>query len=114
MAHCPITSLRDLAGCLDQVRGWPDVREPRPGVFYVKRTAFLHFHVGADGARWADVRDGATWREGIAIGARPGAAERRRFLRIIHRCYRTTVRSLGVRGTRVQPAARVASGGRTP
>jgi hypothetical protein len=114
MAHCPITSLRDLAECLDPVRGWPAVREPRPGVFYVKRTAFMHFHCGPDGARWADVRDGATWREGIGIGAQPSAGERRRFLQIVRGCYRATARSLGVRGARADAGARVASDGRTP
>jgi hypothetical protein len=96
MAHCPADALRDLEGCLDEIRAWPAVREPRPGVLYVKRTPFLHFHVNAAGERWADARNGAEWLEHIAIPIGAPAASRRRFVGAVRRCYRATARLTGV------------------
>jgi hypothetical protein len=96
MAHCAAAALADLEECLDEIRAWPAVREPKPTIFYVKRTPFLHFHVNAAGERWADARAGTTWREHIAIPAGATAAARRRFLREVRRCYRATARLAGV------------------
>ncbi len=97
MAHCPADRLCDLAPLLDEIRAWPAVDERKPGVFYVKRTPFLHFHLSADGERWADARTGETaWREGIGIPVGATATTRRRFLRDVRRCYRATARALGV------------------
>jgi hypothetical protein len=36
------------------------LKEPRPGVFYRKGKAWLHFHEGAAGL-FADLRRGADW-----------------------------------------------------
>lgn len=96
MGHAAVDALADLEECFAEIRTWPAVREPKPAVFYVKRTPFLHFHVDAAGERWADARDGATWREHIAIPAGAPAASRRRFLRDVRRCYRATARIAGV------------------
>jgi hypothetical protein len=96
MGHCPFEELGDLVGCLDQIRAWPGIREEKPGVFYVKRTPFLHFHVDRDGRRWADARNGETWREGIDAPRRASTAERQRFVRAVERCYRATARLMGV------------------
>ena len=59
MAHCPFERLRDLDPVFREIRTWVDIREPRPGVFHVRRTAFLHFHIDKGGHRWADARAGA-------------------------------------------------------
>jgi hypothetical protein len=96
MGHCAVDALADLEPCLDEIRAWPAVREPTPGVLYVKRTPFLHFHTNADGERWADARDGREWREHIAIPPGASAAARRRFVRDVRRCYRATARLAGV------------------
>jgi hypothetical protein len=96
MGHCPFEELGDLAGCLAEIRAWPGVREPRPGVFYVKRTPFLHFHIDGDGRRWADARNGETWREGIGVPRRATTDGRQRFVRAVARCYRATARLMGV------------------
>jgi hypothetical protein len=95
MGHCAFERLGDIRDCLDEIRTWPAVREPKPGVFYVKRTPFLHFHM-SDAERWADARDGASWRQHIAIPLDASAAARRRFLREVRRCYRTTARAIGI------------------
>ena len=88
MAHCPFERLADLKAVLDEIRGWPQIREPSPGVFYVKRTPFLHFHVNAQGRRWADARLGATWGPEIDVPEPASQASERRFLREVRRRYR--------------------------
>ena len=90
MAHCPFERLADLEPILDEIRGWPGIREPRPGVFYVKRTPFLHFHVNAGGRRWADARLGATWGPEIDVSEPASRATGQRFLREVRRRYRAT------------------------
>jgi hypothetical protein len=103
MAHCPFEKLADLRDCLAELRGWPDVREGRPGIFYVKRTPFLHFHVDREGRRWADVREGAGWGAELDVPFAAGAAARRRFLAEVRRRYAATLgsdRTLRGRGNR--------------
>jgi hypothetical protein len=60
VAHCPYKYLADLKGCLAEIRQWPGIVEPRPGIFYLGRIAFLHFH-HKDGIRSADGRAGKKW-----------------------------------------------------
>ena len=45
MAHWPAELLDDLTDLLDEVRCWTGVIEKKPGVFYVRREPFLHFHL---------------------------------------------------------------------
>ena len=96
MAHCPIQELDDLSDLLDAIRSWPGVREPRPGVFYVKRTPFLHFHINREGCRWADVRMGQSWGTEIEIPRNASAAVRSRFLRETQRRYHATAKASGL------------------
>jgi hypothetical protein len=56
----------ELAPILDELRRIPELDEVKPGVFYVKRRAFLHFHESAT-SRAADVRDGEDWGERIDL-----------------------------------------------
>jgi hypothetical protein len=51
MAHCPVELLDDLGDVLAEVRGWAGVKEDSPGVFYVRREPFLHFHLLKGGRR---------------------------------------------------------------
>lgn len=61
MARCPPELLDDLTDLLAEVRDWPGVLEKSAGVFYVRRTPFLHFHRQADGRRRADVKSADGW-----------------------------------------------------
>jgi hypothetical protein len=90
MAHCPFARLADLGDVLDEIRGWPGIREPSPGVFYVKQTPFLHFHVNAGGRRWADARVGAAWGAEIDVPEPASRTAAQRFLREVRRRYRAT------------------------
>ena len=67
MAHCPIGQLDDLRDLLEAIRNWPGVHEPRRGIFYLRRTPFLHFHINREGRRWADARVGRSWGTEIEI-----------------------------------------------
>lgn len=89
--HCPFEELDDLAQVLDQIRGWPDIREPRPGIFYIKRLPFLHFHVDRSGRRWADVREGPSWGPEVEIPYGASSAAHREFLEEVERRYAVTI-----------------------
>jgi hypothetical protein len=90
LAHCPYERLDDVEEVLDVIRGWEDIREPRPGVFYVRRTPFLHFHIKGD-QRWADVRDGATWGDPIDLPLAAGRMIRRSFVSRVRERYERTL-----------------------
>jgi hypothetical protein len=79
VAHWPAELLDDLTDLLDEVRSWTGVVEKKPGVFYVRREPFLHFHLVEGGRRRADVRGRAGW---VQLDLpRPASAMRRRVLR---------------------------------
>ena len=88
MSHrCPPELLDHLAALLDEVRGWDGVVETKPGIFYVRRQPFLHFHLIEGERRRADVKARAGW---VPIDLpRPASVTRRRaFLRELRRRYR--------------------------
>jgi hypothetical protein len=80
MAHCPPELLDDLADLFAEVRTWARVIEKKPAVFYVRGQPFLHFHLGEEGRRQADIKGQTGWvRHDLP---RPLSATRRRaFLR---------------------------------
>jgi len=96
VAHCPIDKLDDLRDLLEAIRTLPGVREPGAGIFYVRRTPFLHFHINRGGRRWADVRVGRSWGNEIEIRFGATAADRKRFLREVQRRYKATAKASGL------------------
>jgi len=94
MAHCPYDRLGDLEEVLEEVRRWPGVVETQPGIFYLRRTGFLHFHL-KEATRWADARFGRDWGPPIMIPLAASTAVRQRFLGEIRRRYTTTTEVLG-------------------
>lgn len=61
MKHAAAEALEALGGLLDQVRDVPDLKKRSPGVFYLKSSAFLHFHDDPAGL-FADVRIDGDWQ----------------------------------------------------
>ena len=55
MKHAGPGTLARIAPLLAELRARPALREKRPGVFYLKSRAFLHFHDDPSGI-FADVR----------------------------------------------------------
>lgn len=96
MAHCPFERLQDLFEVFEELRTWPAIREPRPGIFYVKRTAFLHFHIDGTGRRWADVRAGDSWGPQLDIPIGSSATQQKRFLSETRKRFEATAQHLGV------------------
>jgi hypothetical protein len=79
MAHCPVQLLDDLGDLLAEVRGWAGVKEHSPGVFYVRREPFLHFHLLKGGRRRGDIKGSRGW---VSLDLpRPISATRRQMLR---------------------------------
>ena len=55
MKHAGAHTLERLADLLEKLRRRPVLREKSPGSFYLKSTAFLHFHEDSAGI-FADVK----------------------------------------------------------
>ena len=55
MKHAGPQTLTRITSLLEALRARPALREKRPGVFYLKSRAFLHFHDDPTGI-FADVR----------------------------------------------------------
>ena len=55
MKHAGPRTLARISPLLEELRARPVLRERRPGVFYIKSRAFLHFHDDPRGI-FADVR----------------------------------------------------------
>jgi len=90
VAHCSYDYLADLKDCLAEIRHWPAITKRRPGIFYLGRHAFLHFHLSS-GIRSADVRAGKDWGELVDIPIGATAAAQRRFLAELRRRYKVTL-----------------------
>lgn len=86
MTRVPPSLLTDLTPVLAVVRTWPGVAEKTPGVFYVHREPFLHFHLAADGRRRADVKGSKGWIP-IELSRPIPAQGRARLLRELWRHY---------------------------
>ena len=84
--RCPPGLLDDLAGVLAELRTWAGVVEQKPGVFYVGREPFLHFHLAAGGRRHADVKGTEGWAPFDLPHPAP-ATRRRAFLRELRARY---------------------------
>ncbi len=87
MAYCPPEMLDDLAHVLADVRTWIGVIEKKPGVFYLRRQPFLHFHLVAGGRRRADIKGRAKWAQ-LDLPRPVSATRRRAFLRELRLRYR--------------------------
>ena len=61
MKHAGARALDALNDLLMNLRARTDLVDRRPGIFYVRGRAFLHFHEDRTGL-FADLRDGREWR----------------------------------------------------
>jgi hypothetical protein len=87
MGVCPSGLLDDLADVLAEVRTWMGVIEKRPGVFYLRREPFLHFHWLRGDHRRGDIKGRTGWTEHDLPRPLP-AARRRALLRALRAHYR--------------------------
>jgi len=61
MKHAGAGALQSLSEVLESLKRRTVLVEKRPGIFYVRGKAFLHFHEDRAGI-FADVRDRGEWR----------------------------------------------------
>jgi hypothetical protein len=80
MKHAGSVALAALDDLISAIRARGGLSEPRPGIFYRKGRAWLHFHEDKAGL-FADLRKGADW-ERFRVS---GPAERANLLAIIDR-----------------------------
>ncbi|MGL4967755.1 MAG: hypothetical protein ACRC67_41450 [Inquilinus sp.] len=78
MKHAGPTALDALGDLIAALRALPGLKEPRPGIFYRKGKAWLHFHEDAAGL-FADLRAGPDW-ERFRVSE---PDERARFLSLV-------------------------------
>lgn len=60
MRHATPATLATIPDLLEQIRKLP-LREPKPGTFYIKSSAFLHFHEDPAGL-FADLKVKGAWK----------------------------------------------------
>ncbi len=77
MKHATAETLEQIGSLLGGLRRLPHMVERRPGVFYVKGKAFLHFHEDPDGI-FADIKVRNDWSRYAVNGAR----DRSEFLKL--------------------------------
>ena len=72
MKHAGSATINTLNDLLDQIRAEKVLKEKKPGVFYLKSTAFLHFHEDVSGL-FADLRVNDAWQR-FPVTAQPEQA----------------------------------------
>ncbi len=72
MKHAGPAAIAELADLIGKIRA-RGVKEPRPGIFYRKGKAWLHFHEDPTGL-FADIRLGADWERHKVSTAKQRAA----------------------------------------
>ena len=78
--------LRDLRDALARIRALPGLTERAPGVFWLGRTPFMHFHTKRPPRR-VHARDGPTWGGEIILPVGAGRAARAAFVREVRARY---------------------------
>lgn len=91
MGRCSIEKLGDIHTALQEIRKWPWIIEPKPGIFYLKRDPFLHFHETGL-LRWADLKvEGEFQPVDLPYGLT--AKQAAFFLRTVERQYKVMTES---------------------
>lgn len=73
MKHAGLKALSTIPALLAAIRRYPALTEKRPGIFYLKSGAFLHFHEDPAGL-FADVKVGKEFQRTAVNTAKERAA----------------------------------------
>jgi hypothetical protein len=92
MAHARREDLSDIDDVLQALRALPGMMERTFGVFYLRRTPFLHFHTRA-GERWADARAGTDWGPEMPLPFGASARAKAAFVKEARKRYEICARS---------------------
>ena len=94
--------LSDLGDALARIRALPGLTERAPGVFYLRRAPFMHFHT-ARPPRRVHAKNGPDWGVEIVLPIGASRAARAAFVKEIRARYRACLAS---RATRRPPSPR--------
>lgn len=61
MKHASSSTLQTITSLLEKIRELPTLKEKKMGTFYLKSSAFLHFHEDPSGL-YADYKVNKEWR----------------------------------------------------
>ncbi len=86
MGRCKYEKLENLELALAEFRKLPDLKEPKPGIFYLKSEGFMHFHE-KDSKIWADVKDGDSWGEPLDIPVKVTKTFSKKFIKEVFNRY---------------------------
>ncbi len=89
MGRCSYDKLKSIENALNEIRKLKNIKEPKPGIFYLKNQGFLHFH-DKEEKIWADVKDGKSWGESIIIPAKITKKFLSEFAKEVYRRYEIT------------------------
>lgn len=87
------TDLSDLADALASIRALPGLTERAPGVFWLGRVPFMHFHTRKPPRR-VHAKNGAGWGAEIVLPVGAGRSTRAAFVREIRARYAACVASI--------------------
>ena len=93
------SDLSDLRDALARIRALPGLTERAPGVFWLHRTPFMHFHT-ARPPRRVHAKDGHDWGAEIVLPVGATRSQRAAFVREIRARYAACVASRGVASRR--------------
>lgn len=91
MKHAGPASLAQLAALLERIRALGHLTERKPGIFYLRSSAFLHFHEDPQGL-FADVKLDSKTFVRFAVDS---AAQREALLSSVQRALAETARRMG-------------------
>jgi len=92
MGHARPKDLHDLRDALAVIRALPGLTERAPGVFWLRRTPFLHFHTTGDYRR-AHAKAGRTWGREIVLPLAASRKVKEAFVREIRARYKACLQS---------------------
>src|SRR5262245_42237959 len=99
MGHARADELRDIDDVVVAIRALTGIVERSPGIFYIRRSPFLHFHT-KDGRRWADIKSRTEWGCEVPLPFECSPGAKTAFLREVRARHRATV------GARLRPSRR--------
>ena len=92
MTRARASDLSDLRDALARIRALPGLTERAPGVFWLRRVPFMHFHT-TKAPRRVHAKNGKTWGAEIVLPVGAGRAARAAFVREIRARYAVCVAS---------------------
>ena len=85
VARCPHDKILGLEPAFIEIRKLEKIKEPKPAIFYIKSSGFMHFHT-KDGRIWADVFNAESWIE-VDIPEKITKTFLKKFIQIVTKNY---------------------------